>query len=59
MPNLPIGMCIQTLYSLTCIHLVLDHLLPLITGQPPEEHRENIRLDYLSIEVNVQTDLAA
>lgn len=27
---------IQTLYSWTRIHLVDDHLLPLITGQPPE-----------------------
>lgn len=34
-------MYIQALYSLTRIHLVLDHLLPLITGQPPENYQEN------------------
>lgn len=31
----------QVLYSLTRIHLVLDHLFPLITGQPPENYQEN------------------
>lgn len=35
----------QALYSSTRIHLVADHLFPLITGQPPiNEHQKKCHL---------------